>query len=447
MNRILIVTIGVVLCGAGLLPTARPWAAVGAAESESINLRRTVTVEVVQKAKGSVVNISTTKLIARRRLPRGFDPFWEGSDVGDIVRVPADSLGSGFVVHEDGYVVTNHHVIDRARQIKVELADGRKLDADLVSSDPEADLAVLRIQGEKPLTPLELGDSADLMIGEPVIAVGNPMGFSHSVSTGIVSALHRDLKSPDGSVLLTDLVQTDAAINPGNSGGPLLNAYGQVIGINTAIRGDAQNIGFSIPVNRLRDLVPELMNPSQVTKVDVHVSLAERRSVTAPAGVSSELVLNGDGPQSRTVRSINGRRPRDIVDAYATLLRVRANENCSIVCGDGAALRVKATQVPLPDAIVQARERLGMTIEQLSPLRAERYGLGVEEGLLITEVRRGGVAGQAGLKPGDVLVQLGRHRVSTLDDFSALMARFPETGRARAYVIREGHVGYTVLEW
>src|SRR3954449_4318151 len=121
------------------------------------------------------------------------------------------------------------------------------------------------------------------MIGEPVIAVGNPMGFSHSVSTGIVSAMHRDLKDNREHVMLGDLVQTDAAINPGNSGGPLLNAYGQVIGINTAIRGDAQNIGFAIQVNKLRDLIPDLMNPSQVTKVNVPVRLKEVRKVTPPS--------------------------------------------------------------------------------------------------------------------------------------------------------------------
>jgi serine protease Do len=129
------------------------------------------------------------------------------------------------------------------------------------------------------------------------------------------------------------------------------------------------------------------------------------------------------------------------------LLRVRANEEYAIVSDEAKPLRVRATQVPLPDAIVQARERLGMTIEQLSPLRAERYGLDVEEGLLITEVARNGVAGRAGLRPGDVLIQLGRYRVATFDDFSALLSRFPETGRARAYVIRDGQVGYAVLEW
>ena len=416
---------------------------VGAEPPEAINLRHTVTVEVVQKVKDSVVNISTTKMIARRRAT-GFG-FWDDLDMGQVMRVPAESLGSGFIIHEDGYVVTNLHVVDRARQIAVELADGRKLEADLISSDAEADIAILKITSDKPLPPLALGDSGDLMIGEPVIAVGNPMGFSHSVSTGIVSAMHRDLKGPDERVLLADLIQTDAAINPGNSGGPLLNAYGQVIGINTAIRGDAQNIGFSIPVNKLRELVPELMNPSQVTKVDVHVRLTERRAVAPPARVLSTILTEEARP--RAVLSINGRRPRDIVDAYAALLRVEANQECVLACDDGRTMRPRATAVPLPDAIVHAREVLGMTVEQLTPLRAERIGLDADEGLVVREVLRNAPAARAGLRPGDVVVQVGRYRISSLDDFGAILARLPQSGRARVFVLREGQVGHTLLEW
>jgi S1-C subfamily serine protease len=166
-----------------------------------INLRQTVTVEVVRKTKDAVVNISATKTVRQRVSPFGdTDPFWQFFDSGETVDVPASSLGSGFIVHPDGYVVTNHHVIDRARQIQVELTDGRKLPADLISSDAEADLAILKIAPSKtgrggaprPFPIIELGDSSDLMIGEPVIAVGNPLGYSHSVSTGIVSAAHRD---------------------------------------------------------------------------------------------------------------------------------------------------------------------------------------------------------------------------------------------------------------
>ena len=293
-----------------------------------INLRRTVTVQVVQQTKDAVVNISAKKLVTR------INGFWQFD--GQLAQVPANSLGSGFIVHRDGYVVTNNHVIDQARQISVELADGRTLPADVVGADPDADLAVLRIHSPKPLPTLAMGDSSDLMIGEPVIAVGNPLGLSHSVSTGIVSALHRDInptsetqqeqqQSVHGEgAALRDLIQTDAAINPGNSGGPLLNAYAAVIGINTAIRPDAQNIGFAIPIDRLRDLIPELMNPSQVTKVDVPLHLAERRSVAEPATVITRLVTTGD--HSSDLAALDGHRPTDIVDAYAHLLELRPGQ-------------------------------------------------------------------------------------------------------------------------
>ena len=416
-----------------------------ATTSPSINLRQTVTVDVVRKTKDAVVYISTTKTVTQRMSPFGGDPFWQQFDVGGVVRVPANSLGSGFLIHEDGYCVTNHHVIDRARQITVELTDGRKLPAELVSSDPDSDLAILKVTSDKPLPRLELGDTADLMIGEPVIAVGNPLGFSHSVSTGIVSAMHRELKDERGEVMMSDLIQTDAAINPGNSGGPLLNAYGQVIGINTAIRGDAQNIGFAIPVSRMRDLIPELMNPAQVTKVDVPLKLKETRTLVPPATVETKVVRADGGA---VVAKLAGKAPRDIVDAYATLLRQAADKPFEVVTGDAAdkPQRITPKAVPAPDAIVQARHRLGLVIEPLTPLRAERYGVAVEDGLLITETVRNGPAARAGLQPGDVIVQLGRYPVPDLQRFAALLQHLPESGRVRVGVVRGDQVGYAMLQ-
>ena len=412
----------------------------------TINLRRTITVQVVEKTKDAVVNISTTKLVSRRVAGFGFDPFWQQFGQDQIERVPASSLGSGFIVHPDGYVVTNNHVIDRAREIHVELADGRKLPAELISADAEADLAVLKIKSDKPLPALELGDSADLMIGEPVIAVGNPLGYSHSVSTGIVSAVHRDLKDREGKSGLADLIQTDAAINPGNSGGPLLNAYGQVIGINTAIRSDAQNIGFSIPINRLRDLIPELMNPAQVTKVDMKLKLAEKRTCTPPAGVACEIRTAGATP--RTVSAINGVRPRDIVDAYAMLLRIKAGETVALkIATEATPTRIVAAAVPLPDAIVQARGLLGITVEQVSPMLAEKYHLSAEDGLFVSAVAKNSIAEKAGVQPGDIVVSFGRYRVATLNDLGAILHRLPDSGKVRIGVLRGDQAGVGVLEF
>ena len=449
-----VMCLGTVCLGTVAL-AANPAGMVDTNAPTGVNLRRTVTVQVVEKTKNAVVYISTTKLV-NQRVPMGINPFFENFDSGPMVRVPANSLGSGFIVHRDGYVVTNNHVIDRARHIDVELADGRKLPADLISTDPDADLAILRVRSDSPLPTLELGESNDLMIGEPVIAVGNPLGFSHSVSTGIVSAVHRDIdprrKTANANdaikgeeAALRDLIQTDAAINPGNSGGPLLNAYGQVIGINTAIRGDAQNIGFAIPIDRLRDLIPELMNPAQVTKVDVPLKLAEKRTMTEPATVNA--AVTSAGSTTKVLDTINGQHPQDIVDAYAMLLRCKVNEPLKVTWANGKTETIKPRATPTPDAIVQARQKLGLTIEQVTPMLAEKCHLSTEDGLFVSAVDRGSIAAKAGLAPGDVVISLGPYPVRSLVDLATLLPQLPESGRVRIGVVRGEQMGVGLLEF
>jgi serine protease Do len=411
-----------------------------------INLRRTVTVDVVRKTKDAVVYISTTKIV--RTSPFGNDDFFRqfnfGGDFGQNVAVHA--LGSGFIVQPDGYIVTNNHVVERAREVSVELSDGRKFPADLVAADRDADLAILKIKTNKPLPTLELGDSSDLMIGEPVIAVGNPLGFSHSVSTGIVSAIHRDLKSDDEqTVILADLIQTDAAINPGNSGGPLLNAYGQVIGINTAIRGDAQNIGFAIQVNRLRDLIPDLLNPQQAAKIDLPIRLTEKRTITPPAVVTSQVLWTDPKGVKQVVKSINGQQPRNIIDAYAMLLAAKPESSVILKLVDGSQQKFIARAAAPPDAIVQARKKLGVTVEALTPMLAQKYGLDLESGMLITAVQRDSPAGRAGLEAGDVILSMGRYTVTSLRDFGTLLQHISDAGRLRIGVQRGNARGVVVL--
>jgi serine protease Do len=435
-------------------PAPSPAIAPAALIDSGINLRRTVTVQVVQKTKDAVVNISARKLVDQPVTVTG--PFMQQIDTGQVIRVPANSLGSGFIIHRDGYVVTNNHVVDRAREISVELADGRKLPADLISADPDADLAILRIHSTKPLPTLELGESNDLMIGEPVIAVGNPLGYSHSVSTGIVSALHRDIdpNQPAGEnelpahgedAALKDLVQTDAAINRGNSGGPLLNAYGQVIGINTAIRSDAQNIGFAIPIDRLRDLIPELMNPSQVIKVDVPLKLTEKRTITEPATVQAAIVTTGTNPL--TLDSINGQHPTDIIDTYAMLLNLKPNQALNITWAGDRKETLRTKPTPMPDAIVQARQRFGLTLVQVTPMLADKYHLALEDGLFVKAVDRDSAGEKAGISDGDVIVQMGRVRVLSLDDLGALLPRLPDSGAIRVWVVRGSTVEPEVLRF
>jgi serine protease Do len=409
---------------------------------ESINLRNTVTVRVVAKTKAAVVNISTTKMIRQWVSPFGNDPFFQ--QFGQLESVQADSLGSGFIIHKDGYVVTNNHVIDRATQITVELEDGRKLPAQLLSADAEADLALLKISDKQPFPTISLGDSSDLMIGEPAIAIGNPFGYSHSVSTGIVSALHRDLKDVEHKESLANLIQTDAAINPGNSGGPLLNAYGQVIGINTAIRSDAQNIGFAIPINRLRDLIPELMNPAQISKLSMPIKLKEEREITPPANVKVSVVTDDN---QEMVLDIGGVKPGNIIDAYDLLLLARAGRGVVIDFTDGKSETLTPKPVPLPDAVVQAKVKLGISVEQLTPMLGQRYHLDQTEGIFIDGVEADSIAGRAGLRAGDILVQLGRYHVSTLDDLAALLNRLPDSGQVRIAVIRDDQLAVGALDF
>ncbi len=425
-----------------LLMTAATEAAPPPVSGDSVNLRHNVIVDVAERTKDSVVYISTRKIISQRFGATG-DPLFDQFVPNEMRYVPAGSLGSGFIIHPDGYIVTNNHVVDRARQIEVELLDRRKLPARLISADAEADLAILKIDTDKPLPALELGDSSDLLVGEPTIAVGNPLGFSHSVSSGIVSALHRDLKGDNEQVILGDLIQTDAAINPGNSGGPLLNAYGQVIGVNTAIRGDAQNIGFAIQVNKLRDLIPALMDPAQVAKLDIPLKLKEQRKLSPPANIASTIVRADDGA---VVTSLAGKKPRDIVDAYAIMLSQRAKQTFDVAFANSDAIKITPGETPEPDALVQARDRLGLTVEPLTPATAQKYGLMDDEGMLVTEVAAKSVGARAGVEPGDVIIALGRYPVVTLKQFSTLMQALPESGRVRIGISRKGQRGWGMLQ-
>src|SRR6266487_3040818 len=247
---------------AALLIAALALPAVAAARgAESDPARRSLVVEAVEKASPAVVNVSTEQIVEQRRSPFPFpqDPFFE-EFFRDFVdprprRFKTTSLGSGVIVAADGTIMTNVHVIERASRIHVTLADQREFDATLVGADADADIAIVRVKAGGDLPHIPFGSAADLMIGETVIAIGNPFGLSHTVTTGVVSAVGRSLHDEDRTY--TDFIQTDASINPGNSGGPLID-------INTAIYGKAQGIGFAIPVDRARRVMKDLVSYGEV---------------------------------------------------------------------------------------------------------------------------------------------------------------------------------------
>src|SRR5690348_18108771 len=234
-------------------------ASVPAAAQRPSSARRTPAVQAVERAKGAVVNINAQEVVKARVSQDPFDIFFGGGRMRDQVRT---SLGSGFVFDSAGYVLTNYHVVERGTRIQVGFEDGTDYTAKVVGTDPGGDLAVLKIQADKKFPAIPIGSSSDLMLGEPVIAVGNPFGLSQSVSLGVVSALHRTVRAENRSYY--DFIQTDASINPGNSGGPLLNGDGEVIGVCSAIYANAQGIGFAIPIDRALRVARELVKSGEL---------------------------------------------------------------------------------------------------------------------------------------------------------------------------------------
>src|SRR6266542_2754014 len=258
--------------------------------------RRSPVAVVAHNVLPSVVNIQTEATIRRREVDPFFDPF---GFFGGNREYKTQSLGSGFVWSNDGIVVTNNHVVEGASSISVNFNDGSKLPAKLIGVDPDSDVAVLRVDA-KNLAAAPIGASSDLMIGESVVAVGNPFGLSGTVTTGVVSALGRSVPSKEQGRTFTDFIQTDASINPGNSGGPLLNIEGKVIGINTAIYANAQGIGFAIPVDRARKVIQDLLRYGQVRNAWIGAVTstltpeeAKRIGATARSGALVSRVFSG----------------------------------------------------------------------------------------------------------------------------------------------------------
>jgi len=386
-------------------------------------------VEAFEKTHGAVVNISSTKVVEinRNRNPLGF--FFQDFDrfLGPRTRrYKSTSVGSGFVIHKNGYIVTNAHVVDRTTDVKITFDDQSSYDAEVVAEDREHDLALLKIEPKSPLPVIQFGDSSDLMIGETVIAIGNPLGYQHTLTTGVVSATDRDLKLTNARtgqpVVYANLIQTDAGINPGNSGGPLLNVLGELIGINTAIRSDAQNIGFAIPINTLKRLLPVMIREQQKNQFLLGLSVDHHRRVTR--------VLEGS-PASRagmrvgdTVTAVNGERVESDFDFYMQLLDHRPGQVVSLEAqrsGSPRTVQIRLQEPPRPDGAKLAAERLGITLSPLSQADAQRLGLRRNAGLMIVDVQSGGTAHREGIAAGDILTALGRYYVKDLDEVGLIL--------------------------
>lgn len=391
------------------------------------NPRRTPVVRVFENNRDAVVNISSKEIITVQERP-GFGGIFE--DLFDMPnrqprtrQLQRTSVGSGFVIHPEGYICTNAHVVAQTAERKVTFADGREYDAQVVAIDTNLDLAVLKIEADQPLPTLKLGHSSDIMIGETVIAIGNPMGLQNTVTSGVVSATQRDLDFAQRKTL-TGLIQTDASINPGNSGGPLLNVLGELIGINTAIRGDAQNIGFAIPVDHLREVLPELLDVERRYRV---VSGLTVDSVNSPRIIA----VKADSPAEQAglkvgdvLRQVNQRPVKEGVDYYIALIKHRPGDVLDMqVERDGRAMEASLILAarPAPDGARLAREKMGIDVQTLTDDVAQTLGFPGAAGVIIIRVEPDSPADRLGLVRRDLITTLGRHAVDSVDDLGELL--------------------------
>ncbi len=393
----------------------------------------------------SVVNISTTSTVKHPVTPfrgrpennpfRDFfgDEFFRRFFDGQPREFKSQSLGSGFIVDADGYVVTNNHVVEEADEIVVKLSDEHEFEAKVIGTDPKTDLALIRFEPKGvTLQPVELGDSDAIEVGEWVVAIGNPFGYGHTVTAGIVSAKGRVI----GAGPYDNFLQTDAAINPGNSGGPLFDMKGRVVGINTAIVAGGTGIGFATPVNLAKEVVAQLKDKGKVTRGWLGVMIQEVTSDLAKqfgleetrGALVSEVVADGPADKAGVKRGdvileFDGvpvdrmnQLPRMVAqnppDATVKILLLRKGERetVSVTLGE---LKDEAGVAGSP----ATEDQLGLTVQEITPELRKHLDTDVEEGLVVSGVDPNGPAASAGLRRGDVILEVNQQAVKDLDGY------------------------------
>jgi Do/DeqQ family serine protease len=424
-------------------------AALPRADDRPSSNRRTPVVQAVERVRGAVVNVSAEELV---RVRVGGQPQSMAELLfGDMLETPryrkgyaVTSLGSGVIVSPEGYVLTNNHVVERGTRLRVGLLDGREFTARVVGADPSSDLAVLKLQTTERLPFVPAGRSEDLLIGETVIAIGNPFGLSNSVTTGILSAVHRTVRGPSGRNY-SDFIQTDAAINPGNSGGALVNILGELIGINTAIVGGANTIGFAIPVDRVRRIVDDLLHFGEVKPVwlglrGVNVTSDSGRASARGQGLRVRAVYPGSPAEKAGLRpgdlvvSLDGKPVESREDFDTTLTSLGPGRTLTL------GFRRKGEERTAKATTARAPGDLGLEV-----LRRE-IGLAVSEtrsGVAIASVRRGTPADEQGLARGDRVLAINNQKVDSLDDLNHAV----ELGFSRSalvLVVARGPYAYTL---
>jgi serine protease Do len=372
------------------------------------------------------------------------------------------SLGSGFIINREGYIVTNNHVVENASDIKVSLSDKEEYDAKVIGRDPRTDVALIKIEAKKELPAVALGDSNQLRVGEWVMAIGNPFGLGHTVTTGIVSAKGRII----GAGPYDDFIQTDASINPGNSGGPLFNMNGEVVGINTAIIASGQGIGFAIPVNVAKDLLIPLRERGRVVRGWLGVQVQaitpelaksfglERERGALVADVMPDTPAEKAGiERGDIVVEFNGRKIEEMNDLPRMVASTPPNAEVPVKIlrkGQEKVVHVKVAELREERLAASGggtlEESLGMTVQELTPEIARSLRITEAKGLVVTNVDEGTPADEAGIRRGDVIVEVNQKKVENLRDYRAALGRVGSADSLLLLVRRGGNVLYVALK-
>ena len=463
-----------ILSFAGFLPGFIPDTAISKTSGQSTMIPMNFT-DLAQKARPGVVNIRTVKTVkGGGRVFRHFfgKPFGNNDPFKDFLEpfmrqepqqeFKQRSLGSGFIIDREGYIVTNNHVVENADQIKVKLANEKEFDAKIVGRDPKTDLALIKIAASSDLVPLKIGDSDALKVGTWVVAIGSPFGLEQTVTAGIVSAKGRIL----GSGPYDDFIQTDASINPGNSGGPLLNMKGEVVGINTAIIASGQGIGFAIPINLADGIIAQLKASGEVTRGWLGVGiqnltpeLAEYYKVKNKKGVLITQVFKGDpadkggikvkdviikidGKPVSTARELSGRIAGIVVGKKTAILLIRDGKEKTVYI----KIAKRQDDESLVRKETESSDELGLMASELTPETARQLGHDEnEKGVIITNVKPGSKGELAGIRRGDLIKEINRRPVSTLNDYQQKMQKIKK-GETIHLLIKRSRIGFIVIK-
>ncbi len=432
-------------------------------------------VGVIKKLKPAVVNISTTRVGRDTGFFSSPSPNGRGEDsfeeffkrfFGDTPQreFKQRGLGSGFIISEDGYIITNNHVVEKAEDIQVILEDGEKYKAKIVGTDPKTDLALLKIEPREKLSKVIFGDSDKLQIGNWVLAIGNPFGLGHTVTAGIVSAKGRILGFGD----YDDFIQTDASINPGNSGGPLFNLDGEAVGVTSAMLARAQRIGFAIPINIAKNVVGQIKANGKVVRGWLGIEIQDMTPEIAGAMKLPEakgaLVSDvaGDSPADRAgikrgdvILEFDGHKIDETEELPRTVAAIQPGTEVKIkVLRNGSEKSLSVKLEALPSTKKSNTEEgentegtLGLTVEKLASDIANRLGVEEDSGVIVTKVDTGSLAEEAGFHNGDVILEINRKRIRNLEDYKNMASSLKERQTALFLVKREEVTLYIAMRF